>query len=152
MDVKEIITFFVGILVVFYVLSAFISPVETGVSNLQGALDESVTGEVLGTADANGNLTAYADHIIESGSETVYANGTASGSWANCTASVTYSTGKVDVIATATPNSCQNAQITIDYTRADAYGKDVKSLPKVGYIVALISVFAGLIYAWWGRR
>ncbi len=148
-DEKVIIGGLVSMLVLYFVIGALINPLDTGVSTMQNTLSEVVTGEVLGTADVNGNLTAYADHPIESGTETVYANGTASSSWANCTVSITYSTGKVDVIATATPNSCQNAQITIDYTRADAYAKDIKSLPKVAYIVALISVFAAVIYMWW---
>ena len=151
-DAKAVVGFFVGMLTIFYVLGALLTPVESGVTTMQNSLSEVVTGEVLGTADANGNLTAYADHPITSGSETVYANATPSTSWANCTVSITYDTGKVEVIATATPNSCQNAQITIDYTRADAYAKDIKSLPKVGYLVALLAVFAGIIYLAWGKQ
>jgi hypothetical protein len=149
---KPVISIMIGALVVFTIISAFISPVEKGVTSFESALDESVTGELLGTADASGNLAAYTQHPVTVGSETVYANGTASTAWVNATYTIDYDTGLVNVTATGSNPSTAGATITIDYTRADAYGKDVKGLPKTAYLIALLAAFVAIIYAFWSRE
>jgi microcystin-dependent protein len=149
MDYKATITLLIGILVTFYVLSAFIPSVDTATSSMVDALDATVTNESLGTADAYGNLSATETEQPISSVTEVYANGTPSTSWANCSYTVDTQASTITVTATATPNSCQNAAITVTYERSNAYGESVQPLPKVSYILALLSVFVGIIYLYW---
>jgi len=150
-----LVTAIVGIIVVFYVLAYCYQPLEDASMRLSHSLGADITNETLGTADANGNLTAYTDFSpVESGSETVYANGTPSTSWTNATYSITYSTGKVVVYSNGTNPSTANAVITIDYNKEPQISgiEGLSSLPGVAVLLFVLITVIGIILMATGRR
>jgi len=145
----------VGIILVFYMLAYCYQPLETASLRLSHSLGADITGEELGTADANGNLTAYTDFSpVKSGSETVYADGVVSDSWTNATYSIDYSTGKVEVYATGDNPSTANALITIDYNKEPQISgiEGLSSLPGVAVLLFVLITVIGIILMATGRR
>jgi len=145
----------IGIILVFYMLAYCYHPLEDASMKLSHSLGADITGEELGTADANGNLTAYTEFSpIEAGSETIYADGVSSSSWTNATYSIDYTTGKVEVYATGDNPTTANAVITIDYSREPQISgiEGLSSLPSVAVLLFVLITILGIILMATGRR
>jgi len=145
----------VTVLVVFYILAFCYTPLQTAGVKLQSSLGSGITNESLGTANGAGNLNATVEfNPVKAGSETVYADGTPSGSWVNAIYTLTDSTGEVVVTATGPGNTTANAEITIDYTREPKISgiSGLSSLPGVAILLFVLLTVLGLILMATGRR
>lgn len=154
--VSTVIEALVGLIVIGFFLAAMIPPTETGVSTLRGALNGTITGESLGTADGNGALDANTGHhlIIGATDYVLYnASGTPHTSWINTSLNVTFGTRTTRFLmeANGTANSTANSAITIDYIRGDTQAEEVADLPQLAYLIAVILAFVGIIYLYAGR-
>lgn len=132
----------------FYLLSSTYVPMEAAALDLQVSLGGDITGESLGTANVYGNFSGtVANPAIEPGSETVYANGTASASWVNATVAVTDGTGGIVIVATGPGNSTSSAVITIDYNNNPGIEniESMSSIPGVVVLLFILSVLFGIM-------
>jgi hypothetical protein len=138
MDVKGIIYGFLGIIVVFYLLSALLQPTESATIAVTTALNGTVTGESLGTGPG-AYYTSY--HPIKTGTDKVYNDSTQL--TRNSDYTINYNTGLVNIT-----NTNATGTITIDYIR-EAYAEELSSTPEVAYLIALLSVLTGITYYAW---
>lgn len=150
---ETVIELLLGIIVTFFLLAALIPPTEVSVSNMQGALNGTITGEAIGTANGAGDINAGLNHPILNTSTFVIYNesNTPHTSWVNVTVTTTNLGSTVIINATGAANSTAGNALTMDYIRSDTQADEVASLPGFAYLLAAIMAFVGVIYLYVGR-